>query len=277
MCREAHAVTPAFEPHEEIYFWIERSRSVRCRVEFTHEAMCYPCPMQRHLFARLRVWFSIYPFMGQPQKPGDLSPAKREKVKRLLSALSSPPEIDWNAEKAPRVPFEEAVASTPADGGVYYFFRKGDESVLYIGKAKDLKRRMMQYRSKPHNSDLEALIKSGDAEICWRVTPYPGWYESLEHFEYKKIHGDTPLFNRIEGGDSFEHIDDVLPNEGFVLLAVLFLLLAVVGGVVGFFVDPNTGVYYGTGIGIVLFILVFIIAALMGESEPKKKSRAKDA
>ena len=203
----------------------------------------------------------------------DLSSAKREKVKVLLANLSSPPGNDWQAENAPRVPFDEAVSSAPTEGGVYYFFRKDEKGVLYVGKAGDIRRRMKQYRSQNHNEKLKLLIDSGDAEVCWRLTPYPGWFEALEHRDYKEIHGDTPTFNQKEGGDSIEHAEDAFFADGIIIVVCMFIFLSAVGGVAGYFVNESTGAFIGTGIGFVLFVVLSVVLGLTGGSEPEKGAK----
>ena len=53
----------------------------------------------------------------------------------------------------------EAVKNLPANPGVYQFFNKEDK-IIYIGKAKNLKKRVISYFLKNHDSrKTEILVR----------------------------------------------------------------------------------------------------------------------
>ena len=62
-------------------------------------------------------------------------------------------------DKRDSILLEDLVKNLPANPGVYQFFNK-DDKIIYVGKAKNLKKRVSSYFSKNHdNRKTEILVK----------------------------------------------------------------------------------------------------------------------
>ena len=81
--------------------------------------------------------------------------------------------------------------STVPDSPGAYLFRDPDGRVIYVGKAKSLKKRLPSYWSRPLHPRTEAMIQSA-ARVEWIVAG--GEVDAL-HLEYNLIQEHRPRFN----------------------------------------------------------------------------------
>jgi excinuclease ABC subunit C len=85
---------------------------------------------------------------------------------------------------------KDKVANLPESPGVY-IFKDGQGAIIYIGKAKDLKKRVQTYFSRQLNSKTQAMVAKV-AEIEYRLTPTEAQAQILEA---SLIKGHQPQYN----------------------------------------------------------------------------------
>ena len=73
---------------------------------------------------------------------------------------------------------KDKVADLPESSGVY-IFKDGQGAIIYIGKAKDLKKRVQTYFSRQLNSKTQAMVAK-IADIEYRLTPQEAQAQILE-------------------------------------------------------------------------------------------------
>jgi DNA polymerase III subunit epsilon len=117
----------------------------------------------------------------------------------------------------------------PEEAGVYYFF-SAQKSLLYVGKAKNLRRRVQQYvhSGRHHSNNITRMVKH-IREIRWETT---GTELSALLLESSEIKRKKPMYNvasREYSASCFLHISD----DAFPVLQVRKELL------------PSSGEYYG--------------------------------
>jgi len=97
----------------------------------------------------------------------------------------------------------------PAKPGVYLF--KSRDKILYIGKAKDLKKRVDQYFQKKDHLVIRDLLQQAD-DIEFIITDDE---KDALHLEYNLIHHHQPPFNiRLKDDKSFPLIEISLGETG---------------------------------------------------------------
>ena len=139
-----------------------------------------------------RVWIAT------SKDPKYIPPNNQQKTITLIEKFAQ--KLGWDTSLSDRVTFtRENIKIVPQQSGVYRIY--AGEELKYIGKAKNLRRRLTGYLSSCHNENLANLIASNESFMEWYVCPMSGWMECYEHTKYIEKHGRLPEFNRIRGGD----------------------------------------------------------------------------
>ncbi len=98
----------------------------------------------------------------------------------------------------------------PDKSGVY-LFKNRDDRVLYIGKAKNLKKRIEQYFQRKNQASINSLLREAH-QIDYILTDNES--DAL-HLEYNLIHHYQPAFNiRLKDDKGFPFIE-ITANEAF--------------------------------------------------------------
>lgn len=119
-------------------------------------------------------------FHGLLERAGSLGATTVEELVELTRVASSR-----------RFRKKNLVADAPRTCGVYRFHHR-DGSVLYIGKATDLRQRLRSYFTSDPRRGMEALIHQCD-RVSWSPTPT---VLEAEVLELREIHRHQPHFNR---------------------------------------------------------------------------------
>lgn len=85
----------------------------------------------------------------------------------------------------------DLVAHAPRSPGIY-MFRSADDTVLYIGKATNLRQRLRSYFTSDERRGIDALVRQ-TRRVTWQTTPT---VIEAEVTELRAIHRFLPRFNR---------------------------------------------------------------------------------
>jgi excinuclease UvrABC nuclease subunit len=92
------------------------------------------------------------------------------------------------------IPFRRSSIETviPAESGIYMFWSK--KFCLYVGKADNLRERLISHWGKSHNPDLRLWIKAHGADLCITFKTID---ENLQNAEQELIDRLSPHLNKI--------------------------------------------------------------------------------